>query len=182
VAKIRRGEPDAFDELVRRYQRRATSVAYGLLSHRDDAMEVVQDAFLRAYDRLDSLSNPERFGNWLLRIVSNLALNRRRWRALRRMPSLEIADEETHDSAPRVVAEAHGDSPLDHALGVDMREMIDRALEELPDLQRQALVLFSIEQLPQKQVAEILDCSVESVKWHVYSARQSLREKLARYL
>lgn len=170
----RKGNLAAFDELVRRYQRQATAVAYRLLTNRDDAMEVAQEAFLRAYDRLSTLSEPERFGSWLLRILSNLALNRRRSRALRRAASLDVAveDEETLGASR---PDDRTPTPLQQAAGRDMRLYLRDAIDELPDTQRQALILFSIEKMPQKQVAEILQCSVEAVKWNVFMARKRLK-------
>jgi RNA polymerase sigma-70 factor (ECF subfamily) len=177
------GDMPAFEELVRRYQRRANAVAYRLLSHREDAMEVVQDAFLKAYDHLDTLSKPERFGSWLLRIVSNRALNRRRRRAIRKAASLDagIVDEDG-ERGEWTLPDTQSPTPLEEASGHDLRDMLRDAIDELPDMQRQALVLFSIEKMPQKQVAEILECSVEAVKWHVFTARKKLRQKLGDFL
>ena len=167
-----------FDELVRRYQQRATAIAYRLLSNRDDAMEVTQDAFLRAYDRLGTLTRPEHFAPWFLRILGNLALNRRRSRALRRTTSLDAVCDGDDDSAGRNYPDPHMPTPLEQASGTEMRERLRCEIDKLPDMQRSALVLFSIEKMPQKQVAEILDCSVEAVKWNVFTARKKLREKL----
>jgi len=91
VQEARRGDLASFDLLVGCFQRQATAVAFRLLNNMDDAMEVTQDAFLNAYDKLGTLSAPKQFGPWLLRIVSNLALNRRRSRALRSAVPLEAA-------------------------------------------------------------------------------------------
>lgn len=182
VFRVRSGEKAAFDELVRRYQRRASAVAYRLLNNRDDAMEITQDAFLRAYDRLETLSQPERFGSWLLRILSNMALNRRRSRSLRKMVSLDAgnSDEDSYQASRlRNPADTNMPTPLEQATGADMRNLIAHALDELPDMQKQALVMFSIQKMPQKQVAEILECSVEAVKWHVFTARKKLKKHLA---
>jgi RNA polymerase sigma-70 factor (ECF subfamily) len=174
VHRTRKGDLAAFDELVRRYQRRATAIAYRLLTNRDDAMEVAQEAFLRAYERLGSLSDPDRFGSWLLRILSNLALNRRRSRALRRAASLDagVEDEETLGASR---PDDRTPTPLQQAAGRDMKLFLRDAIDELPPTQRQALILFSIEKMPQKQVAEILQCSVEAVKWNVFMARKRLK-------
>ncbi len=179
VRAVLAGELSAFDALMKRYQRRAVAVAYRLLSNRDDAMEVTQDAFLKAFDKLKTLSKPERFGPWMLRIVSNLALNRRRSRALRQMAPLEQAspgDDEGRGEINR--PDRREDGPEQVARGHETKVLIERALSELPETQRQALVLFSIEKMPQKDVAEILGLSVEAVKWHVFSARKKLKGKL----
>jgi RNA polymerase sigma-70 factor (ECF subfamily) len=181
VRSARRGDLGAFEVLVGRYQRQATAVAYRLLNNREDAMDVVQDAFLRAYDKLGTLSHPGRFGSWLLRIVSNLSLNFRRSRALRRMAPLELSDE---DEAARgfVRADPHAPDPAAVASASEMRGLLARAISQLPEMQRQALVLFCIEKLPQKEIAGMLGCSVEAVKWHVFAARRKLKERFKDYL
>jgi RNA polymerase sigma-70 factor (ECF subfamily) len=177
VRRVRAGDPAGFDELVRRYQRQATKMAYRMLTNLDDAMEITQDAFLRAFDRIATLSDPERFGPWLLRIVSNLALNRRRSRALRKAQPLDATGSD-EGRAGRTHRDYRTATPLEQVTGDDLDQYLARAIDELPDMQRQALVLFSIEKMPQKQVAEILDCTVEAVKWHVFMARRKLKEKL----
>lgn len=182
VGAVLRGQLSAFDVLVERYQRQATAVAYRLLNNRDDAMEVVQDAFLRAYEKLDSLSHPERFAGWFMRTVSNLALNRRRSRALRRGASLEELAEAGEGRGGLVPPDPRASSPEEVAAAGDLRRLIGEGIDELPEMQRQALVLFSIAKLPQKEVASLLGCSVEAVKWHVFTARKKLKDKLKDYL
>lgn len=174
------GDLAAFDTLVERYQRQATAVAYRLLNHRDDAMEVTQDAFLRAFDKLATLSSPEQFGPWLMRIVSNQALNRRRSRALRQTASLDAADSDGRGEWN--LPDRRAESPVEAASSKELKGKIAEAIDELPEMQRQALVLFSIARLPQKEVARQLGCSVQAVKWHVFSARKKLKEQLEEYL
>jgi len=178
VRSVLRGELSAFDQLVGRYQRQALAVAYRLLNNSDDALEVSQDAFLKAYDKLGTLSNHERFGSWLLRIVSNLSLNRRRSRALRKTISLDGDGDEGEMHLPS----GREDQPETQARETEMSEIISEAMAELPEMQRQALVLFSVNGIPQKEVAKTLGCSVEAVKWHVFTARKKLKDQLKDYL
>jgi RNA polymerase sigma-70 factor (ECF subfamily) len=183
VRAARRGDLHAFDILVQRHQRQATAVAFRLLNDSDDAMEVVQDAFLRAYQKLPLLAWAGRFKPWLMRIVSNLALNKRRARALRKTISMDAAiDGEQGDAGALDRPDPRQLPPDAEASGQDVRKLIDDALGELTDMQREALLLFSVEKLPQKQVAERLGCSVEAVKWHVFAARKKMKEKLKDYL
>jgi RNA polymerase sigma-70 factor (ECF subfamily) len=186
VSSVLSGDSAAFDRLVRRYQRRAVAVAYRLLGNSHDAADVAQDAFLRAYRALQSLEDQRRFGPWLMRIVTNLSLNFRRSRetgVARSAAALEDLVE-----TPRGFRSPDGDprlgeaSPPDSALSSDLRTAIGQAIERLPDKQRLALVLYSIEGLPQKEVAQILECSVELVKWNVFQARKTLRRELAHYV
>lgn len=174
------GELAAFDVLVRRYEKRAGSTAYRLLGNSHDAMEVCQDAFLKAYRSLGSLKEPGRFGPWLIRIVSNLSLNYRRSR--RTVASLPLDDtlhEASADHGAREQTLAAGEWAIADAASGDVAEKIERAIALLPEKQRLALILFSLEGWPQKDVAEMLGCSLEAVKWNVFQARKTLKQTLA---
>lgn len=176
------GEPSAFDDLIERYQRRATAVAYRLLGNIHDALEVCQEAFVRAYRNLPGLEDPYRFGPWLLRIVTNLSLNFRR----ARRPRVSLEDclvGEGQSRAEQVSDAPHSDQRPGAQLGAsELETEIHAGLAKLPQQQRTALVLFSMEQLPQKEVAEIMGCSVEAVKWHVFQARKKMKQHLEEYL
>src|SRR3954468_4290626 len=187
VTKVMAGDRRSFDELIKRYQRQAVAVSYRLLGNSQDALEVTQDAFLKAYSSIKTLQKPGAFGGWLMRIVSNLSLNYRRSRKLRQQLPLDDCLGPTESGAAEGGAGAsewmaRDDSPL-HALesrelGVKLKE----ALAQLPEKQRLAIIMFTIEQMPQKQVAESLECSVEAVKWHVFQGRKKLKEILKDYL
>lgn len=175
VRRTLAGDRSAFDSLVRQYQRPAVAVSYRLLGKTEDALEVVQEALLKAYRSLDTLQKPEAFAGWLMRIVSNLSLNRRRGRrASAALPLDDLLAVGERDP------EAGGDSPDPQRIlqGRELGERLKLAMAALPDKQRLALELFTIEQLPQKQVAETLGCSVEAVKWHVFQGRKKLKEAL----
>lgn len=184
VQQATAGDTAAFAELVRRYQRRAVSVAYRLLGNVEDAGDVSQDAFVRAFDNLSQLQDPSRFAAWLMKIVSNLSLNYRRARSTRSATSLDeaaLAGVERRDPRTNLRLSAGGDED-DGTLPAELHEAVTSALDQLPEKQRLALVLFSVEGLPQKEVAEVLDCSIELVKWNVFQARKKLRETLEAWL
>jgi RNA polymerase sigma-70 factor (ECF subfamily) len=183
VLNARHGDLAAFERLVAAHQKRCLGLAYRLLSNMDDAMEVVQDAFLKAFDKLGTLAEPARFGPWLLRIVGNLALNRRRSRALRRTIPLDASAAGGGEaSLEEVRPDPKAPAPDARMSSDDLQRLIQRTLDELPPMQRDALVLFSVQKLPQKEVAQMLGCSVEAVKWHVFTARKKLKERLKDYL
>jgi RNA polymerase sigma-70 factor (ECF subfamily) len=182
VRRAQKGDLPAFDELVRRFQRQAVGVAYRLLNNMDDAMEISQDALLKSFDKLKTLSKPAQFGPWLMRIVSNLALNRRRSRALRAAVPLEASGGDEDEPAVSGPPDPRAMTPPEIVSAGEMQEKLDRALAMLPEMQREALVLFSMAKIPQKEVAKMLGCSVEAVKWHVFTARKKLKEILAEYL
>ncbi len=179
VEETMAGKRQAFDELIRRHQRKALAVSYRLLGNSHDAAEITQDAFLKAYASLRTLEDPQRFGGWLMRIVANLSLNRRRGR--RKSAELPVDDmlggSETFASAePGTPGRA--DNPLRRLEGRELGERLLAALEKLPEKQRLAIVMFTIREMPQKDVAVALNCSVEAVKWHVFEGRRKLREIL----
>ena len=183
VGAARAGDQDAFDRLVECYQRRAVAVAYRLLGSIQDAADVAQDAFLRAYQNLTRLEDPRRFGPWLMRIVTNLALNYRR--ARRRASAMPMDDVvEGHEQAGIGTASGspHSGNPEAESQARELQAALARAVETLPEKQRQAFVLFCMEGTPQKEVGRIMRCSVELVKWNVFQARKTLRKLLAGYL
>jgi len=183
VRRAQTGDSEAFAELVKMYQRRAVSVAYRLVGSIEDASDVSQDAFIRAYRYLDQLEDPSRFGPWLLRVVSNLALNFRRARRGKQAASLDDGLP-VHEQArqPATGLRIQGEGRPSDGQSDELRAAISQAMERLPDKQRLALVLFSVEGMPQREVAEILECSVELVKWNVFQARKKLKETLKEYL
>ena len=183
VKAAQAGDTRAFDVLVRKYQRRAVAVSYRLLGSSHDALEVTQDAFLKAFGSIATIHKPEAFGGWLMRIVANLSLNYRRSRKSRNQLPLDDLlgpSDGQSDSGSEWMARN-----VDPAHGMESREMggrLQEALAKLPEKQRQAIVLFTIEEWPQKEIAQSLECSVEAVKWHVFQARKKLKELMKDYL
>lgn len=181
VAQVLEGKREAFDALIAKYQRQAIAVAYRLLGNTHDAMEVTQDAFLKAYSSLATLQKPEAFGGWLMRIVSNLSLNFRRGRKTRMQLPLDDllgSGESQSESAGGSEWSARDDDPAHSLESKELGRRLKEALAQLPEKQRLAIVMFTLEQMPQKQVAEALQCSVEAVKWHVFQGRKKLKELL----
>ncbi|MCK4660379.1 MAG: sigma-70 family RNA polymerase sigma factor [Phycisphaerae bacterium] len=183
VARTLRDEADAFDELVHKYQRQAVGVAYRLVGDTHSAADIAQDAFLRAYRGLSSLQDPRRFGPWLMRIVSNLSLNYRRSRKTASSVSLEAFGDGVEGFRRASDAARLTSSPPSEAVDVeDLSTAIEQALQRLPERQRVALTLFSVEGIPQKEVAQMMECSIELVKWNVFQARKAMRKMLADFM
>jgi RNA polymerase sigma-70 factor (ECF subfamily) len=189
VEQVLGGRRGAFDELVRRYQRQAVAVSYRLLGNSHDAMEVTQDAFVKAFSSLATLQKPEAFGGWLMRIVSNLSLNYRRSRKTRSQLPLDDLLGTTESSQQAAAATGGGSDwmaqsgdPVHLLESEEMGRKLQQALNQLPEKQRLAIIMFTIEEMPQKQVAEALNCSVEAVKWHVFQGRKKLKELLKDHL
>jgi RNA polymerase sigma-70 factor (ECF subfamily) len=186
VERVLGGRRESFDVLIRKYQRQAVAVSYRLLGNTHDAAEVTQDAFLKAFSSLASLQKPEAFGGWLMRIVSNLSLNYRRSRKTRSQLPLDdmLAATEAGQSDASAGSDwmAQSGDPVRRLESGEMGDRLQKAMQELPEKQRLAIVLFAVEGQPQKQVAETLGCSVEAVKWHVFQGRKKLKDLLKGYL
>src|SRR4051812_30462121 len=185
VTRASAGDRRCFDELIVRYQRQAVAVSYRLLGNSQDALEVTQDAFLKAFTSIGTLQKPEAFGGWLMRIVSNLSLNFRRGRKNKQQLPLDdllgANEPSTSDGSGSDWMAQSGD-PVRRLESEEMGRKLQEALSQLPEKQRLAIVMFTIEEMPQKQVAETLECSVEAVKWHVFQGRKKLKEILKEHL
>ena len=166
------GNRDAFDELVRVYQRRAMYVAIRILGSADEAAEAVQVAFLKAYLSIGKLKEAKQFNVWLLRIVANAAISQVR-AAKRRAKKIEIAD---HFEDKKTL------SPLEKQSAEELKEAVRLAMLKLSKKEAEAIALFGLENLPHREVAEIMGCSVEAVRWYVFRARQKLKVLLKDYL
>ena len=178
VQAVLEGDARAFERLVQAYERPAIGSAFRLLGNRDDALEVAQEAFLRAYKSLKRLKDRRRFGPWLMRIVCNLSLNARRARGAASKVALDEQQGMDGFSSEQPGMAAAPAGPEQLARGREMQQAIDAALDTLPEKQRLSLVLFAIEGWAQKDIAQMLECSIENVKWNVFQARKKLREQL----
>jgi len=164
------GEREAFDEMVRRTHRDAFGLALRLTSDEEDARDVVQDAYLRAYRSLDRFRGDAQFGTWLYRIVANCASTTTGKR--RRHRHEELPDEST-------VAEIRSDhDPALHADAADLRGRLDDAIRDLPPRLRSVIVLRDVYDLPHDAIAEELGITVSAAKVRLHRARRRLRERL----
>jgi RNA polymerase sigma-70 factor, ECF subfamily len=167
VGRVKTGDPEAFDALVGRYMARAYGFAYRLLGHREDAEDLVQDVFLTVLDRVDTFQERREFAPWFYRILANRALTQRKARAVRRTEA--IPDETA----------AQGLSPARAAEQADIRERVREAVDALPNRQRVVVELFELEGWSGPEIAEMLDLSPATVRWHLHEARRTLRDTLA---
>lgn len=183
VESAQKGDRDAFNRLIETYQRQAVAVAFRMLSNRDDALEAAQNAFVRAYQALDQLQDPQRFGPWLMRIVTNQSLNYRRSRSKHRHLSLsQTANDDEQENRLEQTIAGNEPSSLEQLTAGELEIQMKEAIDELPENLRTSLLLFSVEKLPQKEIAKIQDCSLQTVKWNVFEARRRLKNRLEKWL
>jgi RNA polymerase sigma-70 factor (ECF subfamily) len=177
VARAKAGDLDSFNQLVSRWERPIYALAYRTLGREEDARDVVQEAFLRAYRGLKGFKGEAKFSSWLYRITLNLC---RDWsRRERRAPivqvpegtdPVELADEQvqTTESVEDLVARR------------EMSEAVAKAMAELPEEQRTAILLKEYHGLTFQEIAGMLDCPLSTVKTRLYQGLSVLRRRLER--
>lgn len=178
IDRARHGDVDAYNILVDRYRDAVYSVSLRYMRRIDLADDVTQDAFLRAYDALDSFRNEEGrgFKSWLLRIATNRALDVMRYEGRRPAGSLDAAlDAEESNWEP---AESKDEHPVELAEQAALRRHLEAALGDLPEDQRLAVILFDVEGYSYEEIAEISGVAVGTVKSRLHRGRGRLREIL----
>ena len=180
VIRSRRGDPAAFAALVDAYERVALAVAYAVTNDAGGAGDVVQDAFLRAWQRVADLKEPEKFGAWLCGIVRNLAIDAARARAVRSVIQGHRNDGgfRPTDASHELASATDGD-PLQELDRRDRRERVATALQRLDEVSRSALVLRYYDNLSSKQIGELLGLAPTAVDMRLMRARRQLRGYLA---
>lgn len=172
IELAQRGDRAAFGELVKRYQKRAYAVAYGLVGNREDALELAQESFAKAYKAMGRFDTGMPFYPWLYRIVKNTCLNHLNRRKRRGETSLDGMMDDGRDFA------AGHDGPEKLAHRSELRGRISEAMQVLNDAHREILTLRHIEELSYAEIAEVLDVPKGTVMSRLHAARRSLREAL----
>jgi RNA polymerase sigma-70 factor, ECF subfamily len=178
VLAARKGDRDAFRTLFERYHRRAYALALGVLRHPDDALDVVQDAFVKAHKYLDKFEGNSSFYTWLYRIVMNLAIDH--LRKHRRVKPVEFdearLDEDRSDEGllPRIL----GGNPGRALLDKEIRRRIDAALDELSENHRAVLVMRELEGLSYEEMAQAMGCSKGTIMSRLFHARRNMQKRL----
>lgn len=173
LTRVAAGDQPALEELFRRYRAVAYRVAIRLLGNEADALDAVQDGFIKALTHLQSYQGRSSFKTWLLRVVANAALDLGRQRGRRETLSLDAGPRD--DSREPTVTP----NPARELERSDLRGHLDEALAALPDAQRQTFILHADGDLSYREVAEVLGISIGTVMSRIFYARQKLRALLA---
>lgn len=171
---LKQGNRLAFDEIVRRHQGRVYAVAYRVTCNRDDALDVAQEAFLKAYRKIDTWQPVSGFLSWLLRLTANQAIDTIRWRGRRRHEPLEI-ENGVHSEA---VAAASVNATEEGVRALEIDARVRRALVVLSPAQRTVFVLRHYEGMQLAEIAAVMGCTVGSVKVHLFRALRKLQHEL----
>lgn len=182
VAWSRNEDMAAYDELIRRYQERVYSTVYNMTSNHEDAADLVQEAFVKAWQALKRFKGDSSFYTWIYRIAVNRTLNFLSARK-NRIHKLSLNDLDARiENDPELVALISHRTPRRDIKLAELKEKLNEALQHLSEAHRTVVVLHDIEGLPHDEIAGILDCNPGTVRTRLYYARQTLQGLLADYL
>jgi RNA polymerase sigma-70 factor, ECF subfamily len=180
VERARNGDTAAFSELVTQYERKIFRLAKHITQNDEDAEDVLQETFLKAYSHLNTFQGQSKFYTWIVRIAVNEALMKLRKRKSSKSVSLDEPTDTGEDTMVREIA-VWEDNPEQKYSRDELRDILDKAVESLKPAFRTVFVLRDIEELSTEETASALDISIPAVKSRLLRARLQLREKLTKF-
>ena len=181
VNRARRGDLAAYDELVRRYQERIYATIYHMTSNHEDANDLAQEAFIKAFQALKSFKGGSSFYTWVYRIAVNKTINFLKQRKNRTAMSLNDLDfNAEHD--PDLVALVSDKTPRRDAGLTELQEKLNEAMQKLSEPHRLVVTLHDVQGMSHEEIAKIMDCNIGTVRSRLFYARQQLQGALADYL
>ncbi len=180
IAQARTGNARAFSTLLERYERKIFRLAQHITQNREDAEDVLQETFLKAYEHLDQFQGNSKFYTWIVRIAVNQALMKLRKRKTDRTVSMDEGIDTGEDIMVREIA-AWDENPEQRYSRDEMNEILTNAVDSLAPAYRTVFVLRDVEELSTEETAEALDLSIPAVKSRLLRARLQLRDKLSKF-
>lgn len=178
MRRVRDGDFDAFEQLIQIHQHSVLGTVAKMLGNPSDAEDIAQQVFIRVWKSASRYEPQARFTTWLFTIARNLVFNEVRRR--RRKPTVSVQERE--ETTHRTLEDLHGRSPDEDLLQAELERSVDRAIEDLPEKQRLAVVLRRYEEMPYEEIGAVLGMSVPAVKSLLFRARTQLKESLRKYL
>ncbi|MFQ5771318.1 MAG: RNA polymerase sigma factor, partial [bacterium] len=176
IIRSQKGEKQAYGELVKKYMKRAYFIALGLIGSHEAALDLSQEAFVRAYRAINKLDADRKFYTWYYQILKNLCFNFLRDRARHARSFTEVGE---------TVLKTVPDSTQDVSLRVEqeeLKEVVWKALNSLKAHEKEIIILKDFQELAYKEIAELLNCPIGTVMSRLYNARKALKAKLLRYI
>src|SRR5436309_1951483 len=181
VRRARTGDMAAYDELVRRYQERIYATIYHMTSNHEDANDLTQEAFIKAYKALKSFKGDSSFFTWIYRIAVNKTINFLKGRKNKIHLSLNDLDfQAEHD--PEIVAFISDKTPRRDMNLIELQEKLNEAMQKLSDTHRLVVTLHDVQGLSHEEISKIMDCNTGTVRSRLFYARQQLQGYLSDYL
>lgn len=176
IKQVRKGDQNAFAEIVELYKDKVYQISYRMVGNRHEAEDISQEAFLRAYINIHSYDINKKFSTWLYRIATNLSIDRLRKKKPDFYLDAEVAGAEGLTLYSQVAAD--GMLPEEKVESLELQETIQVAILKLPAKYRSVIVLKYIEELSLKEISEILDLPIGTVKTRIHRGREALRHQL----
>ena len=180
VTSARQGDAVAFTELVNRYERKIYRIARHVTQSEEDAEEILQETFLKAYEHLSEFQGNSKFYTWLVRIAVNESLMKLRKRKSGRIVSLDEKIDTGEETVAREIA-VWEDNPEQRYSRAELRGILERAISSLPPIFQTVFILRDVDELSTEETADALNISVPAVKSRLLRARLQLRDKLTRF-
>jgi RNA polymerase sigma-70 factor (ECF subfamily) len=181
VLRARRGDLAAYDDLVRRYQERIYATVYHMTSNHEDANDLAQEAFIKAYQALKTFKGGSSFYTWVYRIAVNKTINFLKQRKNRSQMSLNDVDfNAEHD--PDLVALISDRTPRREVSLSELQEKLNEAMQKLSEPHRLAVTLHDVQGMSHEEIAKVMDCNIGTVRSRLFYARQQLQAYLSDYL
>ncbi|WLR51006.1 RNA polymerase sigma factor SigW [Bacillus tianshenii] len=176
IKQVKKGDQDAFAEIVELYKDKVYQLCYRMLGNAHEAEDVAQEAFIRAYVNIQSYDLNRKFSTWLFRIATNLSIDRIRKKKPDYFLDQEIAGAEGLTLYSQIADK--GPLPEEDVESLELQEWIQNEISALPPKYRSAIVLKYIEELSLKEISEVLDLPVNTVKTRIHRGREALRKRL----
>jgi RNA polymerase sigma-70 factor (ECF subfamily) len=182
VRAVQAGDVAAFEQLITKYRERVFGMVYNMTSNREDAADLTQDAFIKAFQSINRFQGQSSFFTWLYRIAINSTLTHLRKNRLRKFFSLEKVDEEDRQSAEVIEALTDYTGAERDTFVHELSEKLNEAMQKLSIKHRTVVTLFEIDSLSHQEIAEVMNCSVGTVRSRLHYAKQLLQAELQPYI
>lgn len=177
IEKIKAGEVELFEEIVSRYQRKLVNYIYRMISNFESAMELCQEVFIKVYSSLDKYNPEYKFTTWVHRIASNATID---WMRKKKIDAFSL-DAGDYDDGPSLSNQLSTDelTPLENLEMAQLQSRIEAAIEELPFIYKQLIILRHINELSYDEIANAVDLPLGTVKNRIFRGREMLKAKLS---
>ena len=182
VRQVQAGDVAAFDRLITKYRERVFGIVYNMTANREDAADLTQDAFIKAFQSINRFGGQSSFFTWLYRIAINSTLSHLRKHRLRSFFSLELIDEEAPVSRELIAALTDKTGADRDTFVHELKEKLNEAMQKLSIKHRTVVTLFEIDGLSHQEIAEVMNCSVGTVRSRLHYAKQLLQSELQPYM
>ena len=182
VTRAKSGDLSAFDSLIVRYRNRLYSVIYNMTMNADDAADLTQESFVKAFRSLAKFKEKSSFYTWLYRIGVNLTLTHLKKRKIRQFFSFDNVSDDGGINKDLEAVSSTSSTSVKKALNNELHEKLNEALSKLSDKHRTIVVLFEIDGLGHKEIAKIMKCTDGTVRSRLFYAKQQLQSYLSEYL